>query len=178
MKFPVLIWSPQMPTSFNVQCASNSFTRTQCRDTWKTNIVEHLLLNVTTAQRFAKISQAWRNIWGQVIRYTSLSVKDNVCCRIDISRHVLLSRQFGGWKIISNQIVFKHYLFILEANKTQCSVCMKFIHRNTISRHMKNLHGDSPRVECQHCEKICKNLTSYKDHLRRDHCIYQSNWLK
>jgi len=62
-----------------------------------------------------------------------------------------------------------------EANKTQCSVCMKFIHRNTISRHMKNLHGDSPRVECQHCEKICKNLTSYKDHLRRDHCIYQSN---
>ena len=66
--------------------------------------------------------------------------------------------------------------FILEPNKTQCSVCLKFIHRNTISRHMKNLHGDSPRVQCQHCEKICKNLTSYKDHLRRDHSIYQSNW--
>ena len=74
--------------------------------------------------------------------------------------------------------VLSNYLlkyFILEANKTQCSVCLKFIHRNTISRHMKNLHGDSPRVQCQHCEKICKNLTSYKDHLRRDHSIYQSN---
>ena len=75
--------------------------------------------------------------------------------------------------------ILSNYLLkysILEPNKTQCSVCLKFIHRNTISRHMKNLHGDSPRVQCQHCEKICKNLTSYKDHLRRDHSIYQSNW--
>ena len=74
--------------------------------------------------------------------------------------------------------ILSNYLLkysILEPNKTQCSVCLKFIHRNTISRHMKNLHGDSPRVQCQHCEKICKNLTSYKDHLRRDHSIYQSN---
>ena len=75
--------------------------------------------------------------------------------------------------------ILSNYLLkysILEPNKTQCSVCLKFIHRNTISRHMKNLHGDSPRVQCQHCEKICKNLTSYKDHLRRDHSIYQSSW--
>ena len=77
--------------------------------------------------------------------------------------------------ILSNDLL---KYFILEPNKTQCSVCLKFIHRNTISRHMKNLHGDSPRVQCQHCEKICKNLTSYEDHLRRDHSIYQSNWEK
>ena len=100
----------------------------------------------------------------------SASTSFVVCC---VLRIVL------NWSILyvfERAFSLKNLLSILEANKTQCSVCMKFIHRNTISRHMKNVHGDSPRVQCQHCEKICKNLTSYKDHLRRDHCIYQSNW--
>ena len=103
----VLIWSLQMPTSFNVQCASNSFTRTQCQDTWKTNTVEHLQSNVTIAQRFAKINQVWRNIWGQVIRYTSLSAKIMSVVEYILYDALLTYNPFKVREVVWNRTGFK-----------------------------------------------------------------------
>ena len=172
-------WCPQMETSCNAWCASSSSTRTQCRATWKTSTVGHLLLDVRFAQRFAKINPAWRNTWGPAITFTNLPFESILCFGNKCLQILTVLWWSKPLLSLPSSSILSNYLlkyFILEANKTQCSVCLKFIHRNTISRHMKNLHGDSPRVQCQHCEKICKNLTSYKDHLRRDHSIYQSNW--
>jgi len=62
-----------------------------------------------------------------------------------------------------------------DPNKVQCDICSKFIHKNTIYRHKKNQHGNSAPVQCSHCDRIFKNETSYKDHLRHSHNIYQNN---
>jgi len=65
-----------------------------------------------------------------------------------------------------------------DPNKVQCEICFKFIHKNTIHRHKKNQHGNSAPVQCSHCDRMFKNETSYKDHLRHSHNIYQSNPLE
>jgi len=65
-----------------------------------------------------------------------------------------------------------------DPNKVQCEICFKYIHKNTIYRHKKNQHGNSAPVQCNHCERMFKNETSHKDHLRNSHNIYQSNPLE
>lgn len=69
---------------------------------------------------------------------------------------------------------FCAHMISSDANKLQCSVCFKFIHKNTISRHMKDQHSGAPPAQCDHCSKICKNQSSLKEHMRASHKIYQS----
>ena len=76
----------------------------------------------------------------------------------------------------TNQLLL--FYLLLDPNKVQCEVCFKFIHKNTIYRHKKNQHGNSAPVQCSQCERIFKNETSLKDHLRNSHNIYQNNPLE
>jgi len=65
-----------------------------------------------------------------------------------------------------------------DPKKVECDICYQLIHPNTIYRHKKNQHGNSAPVQCNHCDRIFKNETSYKDHLRHSHNIYQTNPLQ
>merc|ERR1712013_577252 len=64
---------------------------------------------------------------------------------------------------------------VQDPNKLQCDICFKLIHKNTINRHKRNAHGNCTPVQCNLCEKIFKNDTSFKGHLRQSHNIYQTN---
>jgi len=62
-----------------------------------------------------------------------------------------------------------------DANKVQCDICFKVIHKHTLNRHKKYQHGNSTPVQCNICEKIFKNEQTLKGHLRQSHNIYQTN---
>jgi len=75
-------------------------------------------------------------------------------------------------------IMFYQYLCILsvgnwqelspvQQKKIACEYCNKYFHKDSINRHMKNIHGPSQAWQCQFCEKIFKNNDSLKDHQNR-----------
>ena len=51
--------------------------------------------------------------------------------------------------------------------KIPCEYCEKYFHKDSINRHMKNIHGPSQAWQCQFCNKILKNNDSLKDHQSR-----------
>ena len=64
------------------------------------------------------------------------------------------------------------------ADKTECGVCHNFYPKKHISRHMRNKHGADETVNCDICGSSLKNSQGLKDHMRRQHNIYQTyQWI-
>ena len=76
--------------------------------------------------------------------------------------------------VLFGNVLYNSAYYLLDINKVQCEICFKFIHKNTIYRHKKNQHGDALPAQCNQCERIFKNETTLKNHLRQTHNIYQS----
>jgi hypothetical protein len=98
----------------------------------------------------------------------------------DVQKSIKFQRTFESQSqdlsvlIMFRKLSIKYMHSVLDPNKVQCEVCYKYIHKNTISRHLKNQHGDAPHVQCPHCSKLQKNAYSLKDHMRTIHGVYQN----
>ena len=90
---------------------------------------------------------------------------------------VLLAQKptFQGIKVENMKMKFLIQFFFTDPTKVQCDICFKLIHKNTMNRHKRDRHGKCAPVQCHLCEKIFKNETSFKGHLRQSHNIYQTN---
>ena len=90
---------------------------------------------------------------------------------------VLLAQEptFQGRKVENMKMKFVIQFFFTDPTKVQCDICFKLIHKNTMNRHKRDRHGKCAPVQCHLCEKIFKNETSFKGHLRQSHNIYQTN---
>jgi len=81
---------------------------------------------------------------------------------------------YGDQEYDSSVLVAQEPAF-QDPTKVQCDICFKLIHKNTMNRHKRDRHGKCAPVQCHLCEKIFKNETSFKGHLRQSHNIYQTN---
>merc|ERR1712179_487042 len=60
-----------------------------------------------------------------------------------------------------------------DGSKVQCQYCEKWIHKGTITRHVKHQHQETSSVACPYCNSLYKNQASLSNHLRIKHCFYK-----
>jgi len=54
-----------------------------------------------------------------------------------------------------------------QQGRIQCSYCDKAFHKDSLNRHVKNIHGPAQTFQCQYCQKTFKNSDSLQDHQSR-----------
>jgi len=61
-----------------------------------------------------------------------------------------------------------------DCSKVQCQYCEKWIHKGTITRHVKHQHQLTSSVGCPYCNSQYKNEASLSNHLRIKHCVFSN----
>ena len=58
---------------------------------------------------------------------------------------------------------------------SQCVHCEKWIHKHSMTRHIKNIHLAAHLVlQCEHCDSLLKNTDSLNKHMRDLHGIFKT----
>jgi len=60
-----------------------------------------------------------------------------------------------------------------DSSKIQCEYCEKWIHKVTITRHIKHQHMQNSSVVCTYCNSQHKNEASLSNHLRIKHSLFK-----
>ena len=94
--------------------------------------------SASIARRSAKTWPAIKTTWGEII--ASTSPIDGVTIA-------------GSWQ--------------QQQGRIQCSYCDKAFHKDSLNRHVKNIHGPAQTFLCQYCQKNFKNSDSLHDHQSR-----------
>ena len=62
-----------------------------------------------------------------------------------------------------------YFALLADLNKVQCHYCTKWIHKDSIKRHIRNRHEIVETVSCDICGSIFKNVESMKFHFNKFH---------
>ena len=73
---------------------------------------------------------------------------------------------------IQDKIHITYFCLLLEPGKVQCQYCEKWIHKGTITRHIRHQHQQGFTVSCQYCSSQYKNEASLSNHLRIKHNVF------
>ena len=57
----------------------------------------------------------------------------------------------------------------IEKEKKKCNICEKQLALSSVSRHMKDKHGESHK--CSICKKICQTISSLESHQSKAHVV-------
>ena len=127
--------------------------------------------SVTCATRCIKMKLPWRNTKELLTTYI------NETSLIKVYKYMVETFKQSHWiGPIYMRIFFMFWiwLFVVDSSKVQCQFCEKWIHKGTITRHVKHQHQLTSSVGCPYCNSQYKNEASLSNHLRIKHNVFSN----